>query len=367
MKIAYVSYNLMEPIINGGVGRKIKSCIDSWHKLGHEAGWFTTCSTPFVEQCCAFVFDKTKNFLLREKDRSLQLKLLVDAVTKYKPDIIYLRSGVYTYPLERLFNVAPVIIELNTLDLIEYKKRGRPRYYLHLATRDCLYNRAAGFVAVSNEIAEINANAKYKKPILVLGNGIDLNRYKTLPARKKEKPRLVFIGTMNIPWHGLDKIVFLAEKMPNIVIDIIGIEQNELSDRQLPRNIYFHGFKKYEEYLSIIERADVGIGTLALHRKHMGEASPLKVREYLAHGLPVIIGFKDTDLSDKRLKFILELPNIEHNIANGLKQIAEFISEMKGTRVKREQISHLLDLKVKEEIRLNYFRQIIERRRTNYC
>lgn len=43
-----------------------------------------------------------------------------------------------------------------------------------------------------------------------------------------------------------------------------------------------------------MRNCQVCIGTLALHRKNMTEASPLKTREYLAHGFPVIIGYKDT-------------------------------------------------------------------------
>ena len=33
----------------------------------------------------------------------------------------------------------------------------------------------------------------------------------------------MFIGTPGMPWHGEDKLVSLAERFPDILIDIVGI------------------------------------------------------------------------------------------------------------------------------------------------
>jgi len=44
--------------------------------------------------------------------------------------------------------------------------------------------------------------------------------------------------------------------------------------------------------------ADVGVGALALERKNMREAQPIKTRHYLGSGLPVIIGYQDTLLDE---------------------------------------------------------------------
>jgi hypothetical protein len=54
--------------------------------------------------------------------------------------------------------------------------------------------------------------------------------------------------------------------------------------------------------------ADIGIGTLSLYKKKMEEAAPLKVRSYLAKGIPVVIGYKDTDLWEE-LPFVYKIKN----------------------------------------------------------
>jgi hypothetical protein len=91
----------------------------------------------------------------------------------------------------------------------------------------------------------------------------------------------------------------------------------------------------------------------------MQEACPLKVREYLAYGLPVIIGCKDTDFTESA-PFILRLPNSEDNIETSLSAIESFVSKWKGKRVPREAIAHL-DLEVKESQRVKFFEDVLRR------
>jgi len=90
----------------------------------------------------------------------------------------------------------------------------------------------------------------------------------------------------------------------------------------------------------------------------MEEASPLKVREYLAYGLPVIIGYKDTDFHED-VPFILRLPNSEDNIEANLSAIETFVHRWRNQRVPREAIAHL-DIKVKESQRIAFFQKILK-------
>ena len=73
-------------------------------------------------------------------------------------------------------------------------------------------------------------------------------------------------------------------------------------------------------YEAILASSDVALGTLALHRKGMSEAAPLKVREYLLRGIPVVIGYDDPDLAD-RPWFVLQLPNTESNVRDAVAEI----------------------------------------------
>ena len=106
-----------------------------------------------------------------------------------------------------------------------------------------------------------------------------------------------------------------------------------------------------------MEKADIAVGTLALHRKGMAETSALKVAEYMAYGLPTIIGYQDTNFLNGA-EFILELPNAPDNVERSLPLIQQFVTAWMGKRVPRQQIVHV-DSAEKEKQRLAFFEQIL--------
>ena len=362
MKIAYVSYNLMHSIVNGGVGLKIRSAVRAWNEAGHTAHWFTTTSAEVAgEEVTAFQFGEGMRGLMREFDRSRQLAILIEAVAAYQPDVIHLRSGIYTYPLQRLFRIAPVVMELNTVDVVEYRMQGPLRYLVHRLTRNFVYRLAAGFVAVTYEIGKHPSNTRYGKPVLVVTNGIDLGLYEPLPSPHNPAPRLAYIGTAGNPWQGLDKLFWLAEACPDFEFDLIGSSADAFKGQTIPPNLHLHGFLPRSAYESILARADVGIGPLALHRNAMHEASPLKVPEYLAFGLPVLLACEDTNLRQHEFDFVLQIPNTEDNLQTHLFQIREFAFLMQGQRVDRQLVYPLIDKKVKEGQRLAWMEDLVKK------
>lgn len=360
MKIAYVSFNLMHSIANGGVGLKIRTAVRSWQEAGHEACWFTSTSAEVNgDSITAFRFDAAKGLFRREVDRALQLTRMIKAVAAYQPDIIYLRSGIYTFPLHRLFRIAPVVMELNTIDVVEYRMQGRFHYLVHQLTRDYVYSRAAGFVAVSYEIGEHPSNIKYGKPVQVSANGIDLRRYDPLPVPHNPAPRLAYMGVPDNPWQGLDKLLWLANECPDLEFDLIGSSREHFAGQTIPSNVHLHGFLDRAAYEPILMYADVGVGTLALHRKAMEEASTLKVREYLAYGLPLLLAYQETDLIGKDFDFVLQIPNTEENVRTHVEDIRKFAFAMQGRRAERALVGPLIDIQVKEKQRLDFMAQFL--------
>ena len=70
--------------------------------------------------------------------------------------------------------------------------------------------------------------------------------------------------------------------------------------------MHLHGYLSAGEYRRIIAGADAAISSLGLHRIGLEEASPLKSRECLALGLPLVLAYVDTDLHDLDADFLLE-------------------------------------------------------------
>ena len=211
----------------------------------------------------------------------------------------------------------------------------RLKWLCSLVSSHIILSKAAGFVFVCSELAQEYQYRKYNKPYTVIGNGFPIEEVKTLPPNNTDTVRLVFIGQAGYPWHGVDKIIRLA-------------------------NLHLHGKLNRSQYEQILQISDCAIGTLALHRKGMKEVSPLKVREYLAYGLPVIIAYKDTDFPNGA-SFLLKLPNCEDNIDNNIQLIQNFVNQWKGKRVPRNEVMHLSTWQ-KESKRLDFFRQVINSR-----
>jgi glycosyltransferase involved in cell wall biosynthesis len=198
----------------------------------------------------------------------------------------------------------------------------------------------------------------YRKPIIVVTNGIDLSDFTSLPPTKNEIPVLAFVATPGYPWHGVDKLYKLAVLCQDITFIVIGYGPDDCPKRP-PANMELLGFMNQVEIQKALLRADAAFGTLALHRKNMEEACPLKVREALAYGLPIIYAYKDTDLEGIESEFLLRLPNTENNVIDNIDAIREFAYQMRGRRVDRQLISKRIDQRTKEMQRLDFFEEII--------
>ncbi|MBN1306073.1 MAG: glycosyltransferase family 4 protein [Anaerolineales bacterium] len=364
MRIAYVTLHLEKKIIEGGVGKKIKSQISNWRKAGHQVRLFSlTPEKVSLLEAEEFLFQPSVRFfggslLSREVNRSKMLARLILAVREYRPDIIYLRYGLFAYPLQRLFRVAPVVVEVNTNDRFEYRYRGAFYYWLNCMTRRITLGLAAGWVSISHEIAQLKCNAFYSKPVEVIANGIELENYPLLDPPGNHTPVIAIVGTPGLNWHGVDKLVGLAEQFPDLKAAIVGYRSQDYKS-SAPPNVSFHGFLDQAGIMEVLSRADIACGTLALHRKNMQEASPLKVREALAYGLPVILAYKDTDLSGLSSDLLLRLPNTDGNVSEHAREIHDFAYQARGKRIQRELLFPLIDERQKEERRLSFFQRII--------
>jgi len=349
MRIAYVTE--WDTGSEDGVLKKITEQIRSWLNEGHETKLFALSKTGKVWDGLR---DLPKEFIFSPRVRYsiFRFKDIVKKVEHWKPDIVYLRSMMYYPSHEKLLNL-PVVVEINTKEISEIKASSKLWAFYTLVTRGRILSRSRGIVAVTNEIAQ--DVKRFKQPTIVISNGVNIEAYPELPPATNLSPRLVFIGSVNARWHGLEKIIWLARYFREWHFDIIG----PMTDLNINLdNMNTYGNLSKVEYMKIMAAADVAIGTLALHNKGMDEACPLKVREYLAFGIPTIIGYQDTDFP-KPVPFVLQLPNMPNNVQTHVDRIKEFVLKWKGHRVARAQVLHL-DNKIKEKQRLLFFKQLME-------
>lgn len=351
MQIAYVTIHVAPEIMYAGVGKKIKSQIDIWRKYGHTVALFslTHSEIPFPEEY-QFVFEAQTNLFVREVNRASALIQMLKSISQYKPDVIYLRYGLYSFPLHRIFKIAPVVLEINSNDKEEYASRGFFFYWMNRITRNLIFASVSGIVLPTKELTNI---FPYKKPFVVISNGINLKEVELLPHTKNITPVITMVASPGMNWHGVDKLICLAKKYPEVFVNIIGYSSTDVN-MSVPENVRMHGFLNHSQIREIYLTTDVACGTLALHRKDMDEACPLKVREALAYGIPVIIAYHDTDLDEITMNTVLKIPNIENNVVENLEKIRTFAFEMIGRRIDIEKILPYFDQQKKEDMRLAF-------------
>lgn len=355
-KIAY--YLHWNDNLESGVFKKVLGQTNFWMTKGYKVKIFMLSrSSAYSEQ------NNTKETIFVEKYHNIisrldSLRKIAKAITEWAPDMIYYRYDLFYPPLYPIIKKFPTVVEINSDDLSEYRTGSKHRYFYNYLTRDKLFRKVKGIVFVSRELSLKKHFFKYNKQMVVIGNGIDLSKYVKIVPPKNLIPHIVFIGSSGQSWHGVDKLIWLASNFTKWRFDIIGIKESEFNN-SIPSNMVFHGFLKSSEYEPIMAKADVAIGTLALHRKNLEEASPLKVREYLAYGIPTIIAYKDTDFS-RKIPYILQLPNSINNVKDNKRKICNFVTKIKGSRVPRNYIYHI-DTKYKERKRLDFFYSLIRK------
>jgi glycosyltransferase involved in cell wall biosynthesis len=357
VKIAYLG-QMADVDTENSISKKIRSQTTTWQQLGHTVRYFALAPTTNVWPGLAGV----EPFLLSKRNPrqwAVNSLRLCKCLYGWRPDIIYLRYANHAPGLPGLFRRIPTVAEINSDDTTEYALTLSPYKCLyHHLTRNRMFRSIRALLPVTNELAARLAH--FAKPTLMIGNSINLADF-PLPSRPPAADtRLVFIGSHGAPWHGLDRLAELAGLLPSVAIDVVGYTPEEWRLENLPDGggrLGLHGPLPRIGYESLLAQATAAIGTLGLYRKHMDEACPLKVREYLALGLPVIGAYRDTDIPPDA-DYFLRLPNNSEPLAPWRDRIAAFIEHWRTRRVPRSAIAHL-DVSVKEAQRLAFMEKIV--------
>jgi glycosyltransferase involved in cell wall biosynthesis len=357
MRIAYVAH------VNGGrsgVFHKIAGQIAEWRARGHEVRALVA-TREDVTPWTAELADVACHRYGGPASRLQAMTGLVRDARAFRPDVVYVRWDMFYPPMLWFPRRAALAAEVNSDDLREYALGSRTRARYNSTTRRFLLGRARALVFVTDELSAGPSFHAFRGLHRVVTNGIRLSEYPQLPAPANERPRLAFVGTAGQPWHGIDKLVRLSALRPDWQFDLVGMGPDTLGPdvAEAPANVTWHGPLEREAVLAVLARADVGVGTLALHRKSMSEACSLKVREYLAVGLPVMYGYRDPD-ADALGPYSLRISNTETNVEDNLAEIDSFVAASRGVRVPRAAIGHI-DMACKEAERLALFEELAGR------
>jgi glycosyltransferase involved in cell wall biosynthesis len=192
-----------------------------------------------------------------------------------------------------------------------------------------------GIVAMTEDIARYELlRANKNLPYIVMPNGIDISTISLVADDRKNELNIVFVANYFYMWHGLDLLIeeikksnlkfnlHLIGNVPEVILNIIN------SSVSLKTRIIIHGYLNRSMIVCVLSKCDIGIDSLAINRKGMSEACSLKAREYLASGLPVYSGFKDSG-------FPADFPFYKIGKID-IEQILEYAMNMK--KINREEV-----------------------------
>lgn len=227
-------------------------------------------------------------------------------------DYVYVRSAPPLYNYFRMLYAARssgarIAIEIPTHPTTgETATTTRLRRLLLVASKRArrLEARYADLYAV---IGEDVHGAFRGRPAVNIHNGIDTSGVpQRTPNTSDRAVHLIGVASM-CRWHGYDRIIRAMIDAPNqhaIVLHLAGPDGDgslarwrSLADEHgLGDRVRFEGVLRGAELDELIDRCDLGLGSLGMHRIGLDTASTLKAREYMARGLPFVYASGDPTL-----------------------------------------------------------------------
>jgi glycosyltransferase involved in cell wall biosynthesis len=339
-RIAYVALIMS---FQSGVANKMKRLAQSAFEedIPIDYYWFTTNYQIENKNLAPLTVESTEagNPL---KVRKWQAKKINELLKKYHRIVI--RYPLYD-PVLHLFlkHKKRLITEHHTKELEELKLTGDKRYWMEKTLGNRWIKNFGGLIAVSNEIIDYEiSRSGFNGSTAFIPNSIP--HLYTVDDSVDNSNQLNLIMVANFrPWHGLETIIKGLKKYNNLSdqfkIHLVGeIPEHQKTILQNFKNVVLHGHLNYDQIENLYKHMHIGIGGYNLISNNMKEATALKVREYFANGLKVIMGYCDPAFP-KDFPLILQSENFDipeiikfdaltkkHTKAQIVKQSEPFIS-----------------------------------------
>lgn len=218
--------------------------------------------------------------------------------------------------------------------------RGRFFAFLEIMLGFLSLRKADGLVAVTPEILayELKRSFHSNLPCVAIPNGIDYSNFSVCKDWRSGNIKLLFTASNFFSWHGLSEILLSFSSCAdnnNIELHIVGeVFEKHLDfirEHNLQQNVVLYGFLTMHKIRSLMNYMDIGIASFSLGEARLTQACTLKVREYLAAGLPVYSGHVDSGFPGDFKFYKLGPPDIS--------MIAQFATEARTTL--REEVRNM--------------------------
>lgn len=313
-----------------GVYKKINSQIKALERLGieMELSYSVKKTKHYFRKIDNLTIDEfPHSFLGRMKKKFFYYNKLQDYILNKEFEFIYVR---YNHFADRYF-----------INFLKNLKSEGIKIFLEIPTYP--YDEEIKDMKIKNILKEKKYRYKLKEYVdriitfseddeifgvktIKINNGVDIENIKVVNKNKEQNNyEINFIGVAMISlWHGFDRMILsMAEYYKNNSKEIVRFHivgdgdkkvVTELKDlvkkNNLEEHVMFYGYKSGKDLDEIYNKVDIAVGSLGFSRIGLKGGSPLKIREYIAKGVPIILGYEDISLKNT-LDFIYQVPNDE--------------------------------------------------------
>ena len=350
----HISYFLdWSGLPNDGVPVKVLSQIIEWRAQGADVELFLILPSKDLQSWENLDPNlKFFNYANRIGRVFARTRALICISLKF-PSVLYLRHSIY-FPWEViLIKSKSFILELNADNNAEYKIRSRMHAFLNSLSHNTLIRSAMGVCAVTKELAEMHEDKTAKGKIRVFSNGIRILKVEKI-TEKHSGINLMFLASHLETWHGFDILNNIAQEFPEYQFHYAGPRTDELTHS----NIKQYGFLNGPVLDQLTAAMNFGIATLALYRKGLDTACPLKTSYYLSHNLPVIGNYVDSRIKPGSNFFLNLNLQINQNVKEVAPSINKFIKTWQDKKVPFESLSNFDIVKIEKD-RMDFIRERI--------
>ena len=338
MKSIYITLQDFDDINHQGVNNKIKDQVTAFNKYGFRMEYigveknnvvvFNTNNEKKILDNFDSKLSKRRKILLKSSEYIINNKIDYIYIRYFKSDKLFIKFlkdirkyvkkidlEIATYPYEcevvKKFSIQNILAQVD-------------KHY-----RKFLYKYIDNIITFSSD------KKIFSIPTIQIENGIDIDRIKKRNYKKKENIiNYTMIGVANLNfWHGYDRVIrglgeyYKIDQNKKVIFNIVGNgkELNNLKKMVIGLGISeyvkFKGSKSGNDLDEEFNNADIAIGSLGIHRLGLKNVSTLKLKEYIARGIPFIYAYNDNAI-DNNFKYAKKELNDESTI--NIKRILEF-------------------------------------------
>ena len=286
-----------------------------------------------------------------KKKRAITRKDFTDVIVhwiqEYDVQQTYIR---YIFAHRQLIRLLQYLKEKNIKTIIEiptYPYDGEIPYN-RFKIEDVFYREK-----ISDYIERITTYSNHKEiwgiPCIPLRNGIDIEEKSIVPYKEKKKDIVMIAVASMSQWHGYERIIeglyyyYKAGGEWNLRLKLIGegLELNRykqlVEGYGLQARVDFYGRLEGQALSDVFEQSDIGMVSFGLYKTGIDEASPIKGAEYCARGIPIVCGYNDLRFPEDTF-FVLRVPNCE--LPLNMEQIIDFYESVVEQKDFKEKIYH---------------------------